>query len=232
MGKTSGGRASVSLNTAIAPPPPFSPAAPLTNYSIKLLAAATMLIDHIGVVFFPDAIALRVVGRLSFPLFIWLLVQGEAHTRDVWRYGLRLAALGVVTQPIYQLTFATDGPNILFELLLGLVCLRLARNFPRFEIAIWLGAMGLSAGLDLGYGSYGLGLMILIRHFRREWWWALLWVGFHLLWAAVDGPFQLPAIAVLPVFWLAKGDRGPPARWFYVFYPGHLAALSLLRWLG
>jgi hypothetical protein len=118
----------------------------LTNYAIKLLAAATMLIDHIGVVFFPDAIGWRIVGRLSFPLFIWLLVQGEAHTRDIWRYVLRLVALGAVTQPIYQLTFGTARPNILFVLLLGLVCLRLARNFPRFEIPIWLGAAGLSVG--------------------------------------------------------------------------------------
>ena len=204
----------------------------LTNYHIKLLAAVTMLVDHIGVVFFPDAIALRIVGRLSFPLFVWLLVQGEAHTRNIWRYGLRLAALGVVTQPIYQLTFGTTRPNILFELLLGLVCLRLARNFPRFEIPIWLVAAGLCLGFDLGYGSYGVGLMILTRHFRRSWWWVLLWVGFHLLWAGVAGPFQLPAIAALLVFWFANGDRGPKARWFYAFYPAHLALLWLIRSVG
>ncbi len=204
----------------------------LTNYHIKLLAAVTMLVDHIGVVFFPDVIGWRIVGRLSFPLFVWLLVQGEAHTRDIWRYGLRLAVLGAVTQPIYQLTFGTARPNILFELLLGLVCLRLARNFPRFEIPIWLGAVGLSAGLDLGYGSYGIGLMILTRYFRRDWWWALLWVGFHWFWAWVEGPFQLPAIAVLLIFWFANGDRGAKARWFYVFYPGHLALLWLIRSVG
>ncbi len=204
----------------------------LTNYHIKLLAAVTMLIDHIGVVFFPDAIAWRIGGRLSFPLFIWLLVQGEAHTRDIWRYGLRLAILGTVTQPIYQLTFDTARPNILFELLLGLVCLRLARNFPRLEIPIWLGAVGLSVGLDLGYGSYGIGLMILTRYFRRDGWWALLWVGFHGLWAWMEGPFQLPAIAVLMIFWFANGDRGPKARWFYTFYPAHLALLWLIRTSG
>lgn len=204
----------------------------LTNYAIKLLAAATMLIDHIGLVFFPDAIAFRIVGRLSFPLFIWLLVQGEAHTRDIGRYGLRLGVLGVVSQPIYQLTFDTARPNILFELLLGLVCLRLARNFPRFEIPIWLGAVGLSVGLELGYGSYGIGLIVLTRYFRRDWWWALLWVGFHWLWAWVEGPFQLPAIAVLLIVWFANGDRGRKARWFYVFYPGHLALLWLIRSVG
>ena len=66
----------------------------LTNYHLKLLAAATMVIDHVGVVFYPDNDWLRIVGRISFPLFVWLLVQGETHTRNVWQYGLRLAGAG------------------------------------------------------------------------------------------------------------------------------------------
>lgn len=127
----------------------------LTNYHIKLLAAATMLIDHIGAVFFPETEWLRIVGRISFPLFVWLLVQGEAHTRDVGRYGLRLAALGLLSQPIYQATFDTTELNILFELLVGLVCLRLARHFPRFQLLIWLGGAGLTELLAMGYSSYG-----------------------------------------------------------------------------
>ncbi|MGB3200723.1 MAG: TraX family protein, partial [Nodosilinea sp.] len=97
----------------------------LTSYQLKLLAAITMLVDHIGVVFFPDDVRFRLVGRISFPLFIWLLVQGEAHTRDLGRYAIRLAILGLVSQPIYQLFFDINRLNILFELLVGLGCLRL-----------------------------------------------------------------------------------------------------------
>lgn len=188
-----------------------------------------MLVDHIGVVFFPDAIAFRIVGRISFPLFIWLLVQGEAHTKDVGRYGLRLAVLGVISQPIYQLTFGTARPNILFELLLGLICLRLARVFPRFQFPIWIAGAGLSELLIMGYGSYGIGLVALARYYRPTVLWGVAWVGFHLLWAWFEGPFQLPAIAVPLVFGLANGERGPKARWFYAFYPGHLALLWLMR---
>ncbi|PSN15302.1 TraX family protein [filamentous cyanobacterium CCT1] len=201
----------------------------LTSYHIKLLAALTMLVDHIGVVFFPNAIGLRIIGRISFPLFIWLLVQGEAHTRNVGRYGLRLAILGVVSQPIYQLIFDTTRLNILFELLVGLVCLRLDRRFPRFRIPIWLGGAGLSELLSMGYGSYGIALIFLTRYFRPKLLWVVAWVGFHLVWTAIAGPFQLPAIAVPLIFWLANGERGPKARWFYAFYPGHLALLWLIR---
>lgn len=201
----------------------------LTSYHIKLLAAVTMLVDHIGVVLFPGAIGLRIVGRISFPLFIWLLVQGEAHTRDVWRYGLRLAVLGVVSQPIYQATFGTTELNILFELLVGLACLRLVRNFPRLQLPIWLGGAGLSELLNMGYGSYGIALTALVYSFRPNLWWVSAWAGFHLIWARFLGPFQLPAIAVSLLFWLANGKRGAKARWFYGFYPGHLALLWLIR---
>ena len=110
----------------------------LTNYHLKLLAAATMVIDHVGVVFYPDNDWLRIVGRISFPLFVWLLVQGETHTRNVWQYGLRLAALGVLSQPLYQIVLDANRPNILFQLLLGLVCLRLTRRFSTFALPIWI----------------------------------------------------------------------------------------------
>lgn len=203
-----------------------------TNYHIKLIAAATMLIDHIGAVFYPDTDWLRVVGRISFPLFIWLLVQGEAHTRDVWRYGLRLAVLGLVSQPIYQLTFGVTDLNILFQLLVGLVCLRLVRQQPGLQVPIWLAGAAVTELLNINYGSYGIALVLLTHYFRSTAVWWLVWVGFHLVWVAGAGPFQLPAV-IAPLFFIgATGERGARARWFYGFYPGHLALLSLVRWIA
>jgi hypothetical protein len=203
----------------------------LTSYHLKLLAAATMVVDHIGVVFYPDEIWFRIVGRISFPLFVWLLVQGEAHTKDVWQYGLRLAALGLVSQPFYQLVLGADRPNILFQLLLGLVCLRLARNFPAFALASWLVGAGLAAVMNVSYDIYGIALVVMTRYFQPTLRWWLVWAGFHLIWAWSAGPFQLPVIVVPVLFWLANGQRGPRARWFYGFYPGHLALLWLAQYL-
>lgn len=202
----------------------------LTNYHLKLIAAITMLIDHIGVVFYPDVAWLRVIGRVSFPLFIWLLVQGEAHTRDIWRYGLRLGLLGLISQPVYELTFSVSTLNILFQLLVGLVCLRTARHWHWLEPGIWLAGAALTQFLDISYGAYGMVLMLLVRYFQPTAVWWLLWVAFHLAWAWLQGPFQLPVMAVPLLFFCANGERGDRARWFYAFYPGHLALLSLIRW--
>lgn len=199
----------------------------LTSYHIKLLAAATMVVDHIGVVFYPEANWFRMVGRISFPLFVWLLVQGEQYTRNVGRYSLRLAVLGLVSQPFYQLALNVERPNILFQLLISLICLRLTRHFPTFAVAIWLLGAGLAELLEISYGSYGIALVVMTRYFRRDLRWWLVWTGVHLGWAWLAGPFQLPVIGVPLVFWLTNGQRGEQARWFYGFYPGHLALLWL-----
>lgn len=201
----------------------------LTSYHLKLLAAASMLIDHIGVIFYPETDWLRMIGRISFPLFVWLLVQGEAHTRDVWQYGLRLGLLGFISQPVYQLAFDTERLNILFQLLIGLIGLRLARHWPGMEILIWLISAAITELLDISYGSYGIILILLTRYFRPTVVWVLAWVGFHLIWAEVAGPFQLPAAIVPLFFYWANSQRGAKARWFYGFYPGHLALLIGIR---
>ena len=201
----------------------------LTSYHLKLLAAITMVIDHIGVVFYPDLDGLRMIGRISFPLFVWLLIQGETYTKDVGRYGLRLAVLGFVSQPIYHLLFDTNRLNILFLLLVGLVGLRLSRQRPDLAIPVWFAGAAVTELLQISYGAYGIALVILTRYFRPTPIWWLAWVGFHLIWVQFEGTFQLPVAAVPLLFMLANGQRGPKARWFYGFYPGHLALLWLVR---
>ncbi|MBE9078976.1 TraX family protein [Romeria aff. gracilis LEGE 07310] len=201
----------------------------LTSYHLKLIAALTMLVDHIGVVFYPDLVWLRMIGRVSFPLFVWLLVQGEAHTKNIGRYGLRLGLLGLVSQPVYQMVFDTAQLNILFQLLIGLVCLRAARQRPELMPPVWITGALIAEALPISYGGYGIILILLTRYFRPNLPWWLAWVSFHLIWTGIAGPFQLPAIGAPLLFMAFNGQRGPQARWFYGFYPGHLALLTLLR---
>lgn len=188
-----------------------------------------MLVDHVGVVFFPGAVGWRLVGRISFPLFVWLLVQGEAHTRNIWQYGGRLALLGLISQPLYQLAFSTSRLNILFELLIGLICLRLVRLRSHLQPLIWVVGMVISTVVDADYGAYGIALIALTRYCQPTVIWWIGWIGLHLFWMGfTDSALQLPVMAVPLLFLMAKGQRGPRARWFYGFYPVHLAVLALL----
>lgn len=205
----------------------------LTNYHIKLLAALLMVIDHIGVVLFPDVLLLRTISRFSFPLFAWLLVQGERHTTNFSRYALRLLGLAIVSQPVYTLVFQAARPNILFLLLLGVVCLRFARTFPRWQIFVWLSAGALAALIDMEYTSYGIALIALVGSFKpTSWRWWMLWLLLHLIIWIIDpglAQFQAPAILVPLLFYLTNDQRGTKARWFYLFYALHLLVLFLVK---
>ncbi len=45
-----------------------------------------MLIDHLGAVLFPEVIILRMIGRLSFPIFAYLIAIGYSKTNSVFKY--------------------------------------------------------------------------------------------------------------------------------------------------
>lgn len=192
-----------------------------------------MVVDHIGVLFFPEIPELRVLGRLSFPLFCWLLAQGEAHTKDFQQYAVRLLILGIVSQPIFQLAFQSQSLNILFTLLVGLGCLRAARQLPRYQTFCWIIGGLLAQVTGAEYGAYGIGAIVLLKQsqFGKIWWWAG-WVILHLILLIAQpsfGQFQLPAIAAPLILSMVNHQPGAKARWFYLFYPVHLLVLYLIK---
>jgi TraX protein len=205
-----------------------------SNYQIKLLAALLMLVDHVGVVFFPGMSLFRVVGRFSFPLFILLLVDGERYSRNFGQYCLRLFLFGIISQPIVELLFPSDSWNILFILLLGLLCLRLVRVFSRWRLLIWLGAAIVAQGLNLEYGAYGITAIALIQNWQPTVLWWSGWIALHLGLLIMMPDFatlQFPAIVAPVLLNLANHQPGPRARWFYSFYPLHWLALWMLYYL-
>ena len=82
---------------------------------IQCVAALTMLIDHIGAVFFPTVIGFRAIGRLSFPLFAFGIAQGVTYTSDFRKYFIRILIAAVISQPIYMKLFGLDHIRLIFE---------------------------------------------------------------------------------------------------------------------
>lgn len=103
----------------------------IINASIlKWIAVITMLIDHIGLVFFPEYEILRLIGRISFPIFAFLLCEGYKHTSNIWKYFFRLGIFAIISEIpynicLYNQVFYPYSQNIFFELLLGLLVLYL-----------------------------------------------------------------------------------------------------------
>ena len=68
---------------------------------LKLLAAAFMLIDHIGIMLFPDVAWLRFIGRFSMPLFAFMIAEGCRYTKNKVKHFFLLFGLGVLCQIVY-----------------------------------------------------------------------------------------------------------------------------------
>jgi hypothetical protein len=80
---------------------------------LELIAMTTMLVDHMGVVFFPDITAFRIIGRISFPIYCFLLTRGYCYTSNFNKYLLRLILLAFISQPIYMGLFGLERPNVI-----------------------------------------------------------------------------------------------------------------------
>lgn len=102
----------------------------MSTFVLKLIAASSMLIDHIGYLFFDDMQWLRIVGRLAFPIFAFLIVEGAVHTRDFKKYVMRLSVFALISEIPFNLAMRgrlidTGGSNVLVTFVIGLICIAL-----------------------------------------------------------------------------------------------------------
>lgn len=75
----------------------------LSSNALKIIAAVSMLIDHIGVILLPHVAILRILGRLAFPIFAFMIAEGCAKTKNRLRYFLSVFLLGAACQVVYCL---------------------------------------------------------------------------------------------------------------------------------
>ena len=70
----------------------------MTGTALKIIALVTMIIDHIGAIFFPELTFIRYIGRISFPLYAFLISEGVAHTSSKQNYALRLIGFALLSE--------------------------------------------------------------------------------------------------------------------------------------
>ena len=103
----------------------------LSQEALKLIACITMLIDHIGISIVPHEEALyyvcRCIGRLAFPIYCFLLVEGMQRTRDPVKYILRLGFAALLAELPFDIFHKGGinwaGQSVMVTLTLGAVML-------------------------------------------------------------------------------------------------------------
>lgn len=116
----------------------------LSGSTLKLIAIITMLIDHIGAAVIARLLiagqgsemlykiyyAMRAVGRVAFPIFCFLLVEGFFYTGSRKKYALRLFGFALLSEIPFDLAFSGKilefgYQNVFFTLLIGLLTIML-----------------------------------------------------------------------------------------------------------
>ncbi len=127
---------------------------------LKLIAIGTMVIDHVGAILLPQVWWLRLIGRISFPIFSYLLVIGFDRTSNKTSYAVRLAGFALVSQYFYQLALNTSTSlNIFATLLISFLLLWIltTKNVSKIlQIGLTLYFTVISFLLPLEYGVLGI----------------------------------------------------------------------------
>ena len=226
----------------------------LTGTQLKVIALVTMIIDHIGLVLLePNSVAYwvaRSIGRLAFPIYCFLLVEGFVHTRNVKKYLGRLLLFAVISEIPFDMIHdrfclaspwswqafvgnLVDSQNVFFTLAIGVVALwgyvRLNnQRQPMLAIAWCVAMCGLAWLLRVDYSYGGVALICIFYRFRQEPEMRAAW-GAGTLLLAMD-PMEWPAFLDFWLFSLYRGKKGNGRfQWlFYAAYPLHLLALWMI----
>ncbi|MFV0440343.1 MAG: TraX family protein [Lachnospirales bacterium] len=81
----------------------------MSGIVLKLIAILTMAIDHIGLV--NDLFYFRVIGRIAFFLFAFMIAEGVVYTRDIKKYLMRLLLFAFISDPFFDIFFYTSSGN-------------------------------------------------------------------------------------------------------------------------
>ncbi|NLL06299.1 MAG: hypothetical protein GX270_11035 [Clostridiaceae bacterium] len=206
---------------------------------IRIIAMLTMLLDHVGQVFFPNLIIFPIVGRLALPLFAWGIVNGYKKTKNFKMYALRILILAIVSQYPYMLLFKNEYFNICFTLLTGLIILKVydlkLNGFLKAFIILFLGLI--AHEFDFEYGIYGIALLLIFHIFDRKYYYlvplqiAVTFLGMKLYRFESLQLISIVSIGVIVLF--EKYNFRINKIINYGFYPGHililLAILNLIR---
>lgn len=238
-----------------------APGAFLSGNALKLIAAAAMTIDHVGMLFFPQVKWLRIIGRLAFPIFAYMIAEGCKYTRSRPRYFLTIALLAALCQGVYWFAAGSTYLSVLVTFSLAIPVIY-ALQFLKESLtaghrlravtaaAVLISAVALvwllNRVLTMDYGFWGCMLPVfagLFQHRRGAPGPAsrmdrtevhVFCMGTGLLPLCMRlGGLQIFSMLSLPLLLCYSGQRGKGnlKYFFYIFYPAHLALLQGLQWL-
>lgn len=210
----------------------------LSSFSLRLIAMAAMLIDHIRYSLFPSTMWLSCIGRISFPIFAFLLVEGFFHTKNLKKYFFRLLLFAFLSEIPFDLfifgrIFSPMAQNVLFTLALSLAVIagmewseKQSSSLTALFLKLFFALSGVMLGFFLRVDYLGFGVVTVLifytlrrsRFFYLTSFFALFilnvicmsgWqISFSLGTISFLLPIQLFALFSLPFIWRYSREQG------------------------
>ena len=216
----------------------------LSASTLKWIAVISMLIDHFAIAIYwqmrqhnyETYRMLRYAGRIAFPIYCFLLVEGFIHTRNVKKYIGRCFLFACISEipfdmAIHGAIWYPQNQNVYFTLVIGLCTLyvldRLKGNEMKDMLArigcIAVGA-GLAQILEVDYHYLGVLFIVMFYYLRNRNTLQRDIIG------AIAFSYEITApLAFIPIHFY-NGKRGLPLKYaFYMVYPVHLLIYGIIR---
>lgn len=223
----------------------------LTGNQLKIIAMIIMTIDHVGMVLFPGQRIFRIIGRLAYPIFAYMIAEGCCYTRSYGRYLGTMAAMAAVYQVVYFLvSWGSLYQCILvtFSLSIGLIFLcKMAMEKNNFLSCLAVGGgicltffltevlPGMLPGTDyaVDYGFWGVMLPVLVYLGKNKMQKLCICAGVLLILSGGVTNIQMWSLLSVALLALYNGQRG---KWkmkyfFYIYYPLHLVVIYFIALL-
>lgn len=160
----------------------------ISTATLHILAMTFMLMDHLWATIFPAQDWLTCVGRIAFPIFAFMVVEGYFHTHDFKKYALRMLAFAVISEVPFDLMYGGTWfypvhQNVIWTLLMGLLGIHLMEKVKEKQkkwlyilVCVLVVILGFLLGTLCMVDYYGTGvLMIFVFYFfRGRKWWCLI----------------------------------------------------------
>lgn len=225
----------------------------ISSAILKCIAVVSMVIDHFACAIYNPMVLgcsvesyliLRGIGRIAFPIYCFLLVEGLFYTRNAWKYLRNLLVFAMISEipfnmAVFGHVFYMNGQNVYCTLALGLGAMMLlewidslcGRVHQIWRILMQAAVIGLfmllGEKLEVDYHWEGIASIMMFYYLKKLQIRKLLAAAVG---AAAFAAFEPPAVFSFVPIYLYNGKRGRQMKYlFYAIYPIHLMLFGLIR---
>ena len=206
----------------------------MSSFTLKMIAIITMLIDHIGAIFIPENTLLYVIfrgiGRLAFPIFVFLIVEGFYHTSNIKRYLARLGIFALLSEIPFDIAFYDSnypGANLVTEISKGAYAAVLTRmmQYQNVFFTLFLGLLLITLinRTEKKFSKQTIYSSMII---------AALTLAFCLLALFLRTDYNFAGILLIAAFYLFRGNKALLTVSLLIVFGGIYGGISILAALS